>query len=123
MAICFRCDIPAGGDIPIKYHPCRTDANRYMYIQLFLLTSLVTLLQRMYKIYAGATIKIPFHTPEMPMRTERFGADFVRGMRLFSCKYTTLDDVSSHDGGDDVSRVQASRVNVQLKKLIDFESG
>ena len=42
-----------------------------------LLTSLVeptsdTVLQKVYEIYADAVMKNPFHTPEMPIRTEGF---------------------------------------------------
>lgn len=42
-----------------------------------LLTSLVeptadTVLQKVYEIYADAVMKNPFHTPEMPIRSEGF---------------------------------------------------
>jgi len=42
-----------------------------------LLTSLVeptadAMLQKVYEIYAEAVMKNPFHTPEMPIRTEGF---------------------------------------------------
>jgi trafficking protein particle complex subunit 4 len=42
-----------------------------------LLTSLAettadTVLQKIYDIYADAVMKNPFHTPEMPIRSERF---------------------------------------------------
>ncbi|TDL24978.1 TRAPP complex subunit Trs23 [Rickenella mellea] len=31
-----------------------------------------SLLQKVYEIYADATMKNPFHTPEMPIRSEKF---------------------------------------------------
>ena len=42
-----------------------------------LLTSLVeptadSMLQKVYEIYADAVMKNPFHTPEMPIRSEGF---------------------------------------------------
>lgn len=42
-----------------------------------LLTSLIeptaeTVLQKVYEVYADAVMKNPFHTPEMPIRTEGF---------------------------------------------------
>jgi trafficking protein particle complex subunit 4 len=44
-----------------------------------LLTSLAehtaeSLLQKVYEIYADAVMKNPFHTPEMPIRSEGFDA-------------------------------------------------
>lgn len=35
-------------------------------------TSADTILQKVYEIYGDAVMKNPFHTPEMPIRTEGF---------------------------------------------------
>ena len=50
---------------------------RYTGTKFVLLTSLVeptadTVLQKVYEIYADAVMKNPFHTPEMPIRSEGF---------------------------------------------------
>lgn len=49
----------------------------YVGTKFVLLTSLAentadTVLQKVYEAYADAVMKNPFHTPEMPIRTEGF---------------------------------------------------
>ena len=51
--------------------------SSYLGTKFVLLTSLVestadAMLQKVYEIYAEAVMKNPFHTPEMPIRTEGF---------------------------------------------------
>jgi len=55
----------------------RLYSRLYSGTKFVLLTSLVeptadVMLQKVYEIYAEAVMKNPFHTPEMPIRTEGF---------------------------------------------------
>ena len=57
--------------VPLSY------VSLYPGTKFVLLTSIVestadTVLQKVYEIYAEAVMKNPFHTPEMPIRTEGF---------------------------------------------------
>lgn len=54
-----------------------------------LLTSLTdttadTALQRIYEAYADYVMKNPFHTPEMPIRTERFDVKVAEIIKVFA---------------------------------------
>jgi hypothetical protein len=65
-----------GTILPTHYNHTYT----YCYIpgtKIILLTSIVeptadAVLQKVYEIYAEAVMKNPFHTPDMPIRTEGF---------------------------------------------------
>ena len=87
----FRCPGDRRGDIQDEYpphpHRCAPTASPYhappshpslrLGTKFILLTSLIeptvdAMLQKVYEIYAEAVMKNPFHTPEMPIRTEGF---------------------------------------------------
>jgi len=61
--------------------PYNNNDNDFVFLgtKFVLLTSLVeptadAVLQKVYEIYADVVMKNPFHTPEMPIRTEGFEA-------------------------------------------------
>ena len=61
--------------IPIPSHTIRyTLGTKFVLLTSLAEHSADAVLQKVYEAYADAVMKNPFHTPEMPIRTEGFDA-------------------------------------------------
>jgi hypothetical protein len=79
--------LTATGRVYILYTTLRSDSLQGT--KFVLLTSLTdttadAALQRVYEAYADFVMKSPFHTPEMPIRTEKFDVRVAEVIKVFA---------------------------------------